>query len=104
MGVDTKMNLIGKYVLIRGDRSGVFAGILKEQLQCEVVLKNARRIWYWEGAATLSQLAITGPMKPLKCKFPMVLKEILVIDAVEVIPCTLRARKAIEKVPVWREN
>ena len=45
---------IGKKVIIRGDRSGVEFGTLVAQNGREVTLKNARRIWYWSGAASLS--------------------------------------------------
>jgi hypothetical protein len=92
---------IGKYVIIRADRAGVFAGTLTEKQGNEVVLKNARRIWYWDGAASLSQLAITGPMKPENCKFPAPLSRILVLGVIEIIPCTKEAEKKIKEVSVW---
>lgn len=43
---------IGKKVIIRGDRSGVEFGTLVAHDGQEVTLHNARRIWYWAGAAT----------------------------------------------------
>ena len=49
---------IGKKVLIRGNRSGVEFGELVSQNGSEVTLKNARRIWYWDGAASLSVLIV----------------------------------------------
>lgn len=60
---------IGKKVLIRGDRSGVEFGTLVAYDGQEVTLHNARRIWYWDGAASLSQLAKDGALKPDNCKF-----------------------------------
>ena len=48
---------INKKVIIRGDRSGVEFGTLIAQNGQEVILHNARRLWYWDGAASLSQLA-----------------------------------------------
>jgi len=44
-----------KYVLVRTQSAGVFAGELESRNGQEVVLLNARRIWYWDGAASLSQ-------------------------------------------------
>ena len=97
----TEKELIGKYVIVRADRAGVFAGTLIEKEGTEVVLRDARRIWYWDGAASLSQLAITGPSKPENCKFPAPLNKILVLGVIEIISCTDKARKAIEEVKVW---
>lgn len=48
---------IGKKVIIRGDRSGVEFGTLVAHNGREVTLHNARRIWYWAGAASLPQSA-----------------------------------------------
>lgn len=93
---------IGKKVIIRGDRSGVEFGTLVEHNGQEVTLHNARRIWYWEGAATLSQLATDGTSIPKNCKFTITVKSITILDAVEIIPCTDKAIKSIEGVPEWK--
>ena len=39
------------YVMVRTYSAGVFAGELVSRKGQEVILKNARRIWYWAGAA-----------------------------------------------------
>ena len=49
-----------KKVIVRGDRSGVFFGELVERNGSEVKLANCRRLWYWDGAASISQLAVYG--------------------------------------------
>lgn len=59
-----------KYVIIRTRSAGVFAGVLKSYKAGEAILNNARRIWYWSGAASLSQLAVDGTSKPHECRFP----------------------------------
>lgn len=92
---------IGKYVIVRGDRSGVFAGILKEKKGCEVVLTNCRRLWYWDGAASLSQLSTDGVSKPMNCKFTVIVDEIGILDAIEIIPCTGKAETNIGGVDIW---
>ena len=91
-----------KKVIIRADRAGVFFGTLKEKTGNEVKLENARRIWYWDGAATLSQLAVTGTTAPSRCKFTMSVPEIVVMGVIEIIPCTDEAIKSIEGVEIWR--
>ena len=93
---------IGKKVIIRGNRSGVEFGTLVEQNGSEVTLKNARRLWYWEGAASLSQLAKDGTAEPSKCKFTVYVDSITVLDAIEIIPCTEKAIKSIEGVKEWK--
>ena len=59
-----------KYVIVRTYSAGVFAGELESRKGQEVVLLNVRRIWYWSGAASLSQLAMEGTKDPSNCKFP----------------------------------
>ena len=93
---------IGKKVIVRGDRSGVEFGELVAQEGREVTLKNARRIWYWNGAASLSQLAKDGTSKPDSCKFTVFVDSITILDAIEIIPCTDKAIKSIEGVKEWR--
>ena len=93
---------IGKKVIIRGDRSGVEYGTLVSCRGSEVTLHNARRIWYWEGAASLSQLAKDGTTDPSSCKFTVTVDSITILDAIEIIPCTDKAIKSIEEVKEWK--
>lgn len=90
-----------QYVIVRGDRSGVFAGYLKKREGREVTLTEVRRLWYWDGAASLSQLAQSGISKPENCKFPESVKEILILDVIEILNATPNAKKIIEDVKVW---
>ena len=93
--------MIGRYVICRTYSAGVFAGVLKSRDGKEVVLTDARRIWYWDGAASLSQLAIDGTSKPENCKFPAPVAEVLLTEAIEIIPTTEKAQASIAAVPVW---
>ena len=90
-----------KYVMVRTHSAGVFAGTLESRNGSEVVLTNARRLWYWAGAASLSQLAVDGPKKPNECKFPTGVPRVLLLQAVEILDVTAKAKKAIKAVPVW---
>ncbi len=92
----------GTKVIVRGDRSGVFFGTLSERNGREVKLINCRRLWYWAGAASISQLAAEGTMCPNQCKFTMYVDEIEILDAIEIIPCSDRSIKSIEGVDVWK--
>lgn len=93
---------IGKKVIIRGSRSGVEFGTLVSQNGSEVALENARRIWYWSGAASLSQLAKDGTSNPTGCKFTVTVDSITILDTIEIIPCTDKAIKSIEEVNTWK--
>lgn len=90
-------------VLIRGDRSGVFVGKLLEQNGREVTIENCRRIWYWDGAASISQLAKEGTSKPENCKFPVAISRMKVLDAIEIIDMTDKAVESINSVGEWNE-
>ena len=93
--------MIGKYAMVRTYSAGVFAGTIAERNGKEVLLKDARRIWYWDGAASLSQLAQSGTSKPENCKFPEPVSEVLLTEAVEIIPITDEAKASIEGVKIW---
>ena len=92
----------GAYVIIRTYSAGVFAGTLVSRKGKEVVLKNARRLWYWSGAASLSQMAVNGTSKPESCKFPVEVSSITLTEAIEILPVTKEAQKSIASVPVWK--
>lgn len=90
------------YVIVRTYSAGVFAGNLKKRKGQEVVLTNARRIWYWTGAASLSQLANEGTKSPGTCKFPAPVKEVTLLQAIEILAVTPAAEKSIKGVPEWK--
>lgn len=89
---------IGKKVIIRGYRSGVEFGTLVAHNGREVTLHDARRIWTWAGAASLSQLAMDGTSKPDDCRFAVRVNSITILDAIEIIPCADKAIESIEGV------
>lgn len=90
-----------KYI-IRCDRAGVFYAEIKERRRSEADLVNARRLWYWEGAASLSQLAMEGVKAPENCKFTVTVPEMTVLGVIELIPCSKVAVQSIDGVPEWK--
>jgi hypothetical protein len=92
------------YVIVRTYSAGVHAGTLIYRKGKEVILKDSRRLWYWDGAASLSELAVRGVSKPGNCKFPAVVPEITLTEAIEIIPCSAEARKIIQEVPEWKTH
>jgi hypothetical protein len=94
--------MIGKICMVRTNSAGVFAGELATQNGKECLLKNARRIWYWAGAASLSQLAMEGTKSPKECKFPCAVGEVFLTEVIEIIPMSQRAIESIATVPEWK--
>lgn len=92
-----------KYVIVRTYSAGVFAGELESRNGQEVILNNARRIWYWSGAASLSQLAMEGTSKPKECKFPCEVSQVILLQAIEILNVTDKAKESIKGVPVWNQ-
>lgn len=97
---------IGKKVIIRADRAGVFYGELSaiEPLgdKWAAEIKNCRRLWYWDGAASISQLATEGTTSPRECKFTVYVDSMVIAGVIEVLPCTSKAIESIESVKIWK--
>lgn len=91
-----------KYVIVRTYSAGVFAGNLQSRNGQEVVLTDARRLWYWAGAASLSQLAVNGTSKPEDCKFPVAVPRVELLQAIEILDVTDVAEASIKAVKVWQ--
>ena len=94
--------MMNKKVIVRGDRSGVFFGTLVGKDGREVKLEKCRRLWYWDGAASISQLAAEGTVRPDNCNFTVTVDSIVILDAIEIILCTDKAIKSIEGVKEWK--
>jgi hypothetical protein len=92
----------GKFVIARTYSAGVFAGNLESRTGQEVVLTNARRLWYWAGAASLSQLAVSGTSKPKDCKFPVAVPRVELLQVIEILDVTPEGESSIKAVPVWQ--
>lgn len=65
-------------------------------------MTEVRRLWYWSGAASISQLAESGTQKPKGCKFTVTVDEIIVLDAIEIDECTEKSARSIKEVEEWR--
>lgn len=88
--------------IIRTYSAGVFFGDLESRNGKEGVIRNAIRIWYWEGAASLSQLAVEGTKKPSECKFAIPVDRIELTEIIEILDCTEEAAESIMAVPTWK--
>ena len=94
--------MLNRYCMVRTKNAGVFAGTVAKLEGQTAALTNARRIWYWDGAASLSQLATDGTSNPGECKFPAPVAEVLVFEVIEIIPISASAAQSIASVPAWK--
>lgn len=92
-----------EFVIIRTARAGCFFGYLEQEIEpATVIMQRARRIWYWSGAASLSQLAVGGTSDPANCKFPEEVKRAKIYEVLEILECTEESRLNLEAVPYWK--
>jgi hypothetical protein len=92
-----------QYKIVRTYSAGVFAGYIERRKGQEVVMTNARRLWYWDGASSLSQLAIDGVARPQNCKFPAEVPRVELLNAIEILDVSDKAKASIASVPVWKQ-
>ena len=90
------------YVIVRCSAAGVHAGELVRRKGQEVELRNARRIWYWTGAASLSELAVYGTAKIDQCKIAASVARHELLDACEIIHCQPDGAKCLSGASEWR--
>ena len=90
--------------IVRADRAGVFFGNVESIEGDTVVMTNARRIWHWDGAASLSELAMHGTSNSMSCKFPCAVDKVKIFGVIEIIDVTEKAAASIDEVPEWKER
>lgn len=87
--------------IVRTKNAGVFFGEVIAKVGQEVIMRNARRLWYWSGAASLSQLAMEGVSRPQECKFPVAVDMVTLFEVIEILDTTEKAQQSINAVPIW---
>jgi hypothetical protein len=90
-------HLIGTPVIIRTYSAGVHFGIHDGRKGPEIRLKDARRIWYWNKAFTLSKIAVDGLGED--SKLSVAVPEIVLTECIEVIPCSKTAANQLSTKP-----
>lgn len=95
-------NYEGKYI-VRATDAGVFYGDIKQREGNVVTMTNVRKLWYWDGASAVEQIALEGVKKPDNCKFTVTVDEMEIFDPTQIIRCTDAAIASIEAVREWRQ-
>ncbi len=81
--------------------AGIWFGVVVEASVGSVLLKNARNVFSWEGAFTISELAVQGTVRPNECRVPRAVSEVWLLNPECVIPCTPQAEQSLTSLPVW---
>ena len=93
-----------EYCIVRTYSAGVFAGYYDRKTKGkEGIVYNARRLWYWKGANSLSELSVKGVANPTECKFAVPVAEVNLKEIIEVLPCTKIAQDNISLVKEWSQ-
>ena len=92
----------GKITLVRTHTAGVHFGIVKKHKGKEVTLVLARRLWSWEGACSLSQVAVDG-VSLASSKISVTVPQIILTEAIELITMTEKASKQMMEAEPWKK-
>ena len=90
------------FYIVRTDRAGVFFCNIESRTGSEAKLKNARKIWYWDGACAIEQLAMEGVKRPSSCKLTVLVPELEVLGVIQIIECADVAVNSLAGVVEWK--
>jgi len=93
---------VNKVCMFRTYSAGVHFGTLVEKDGKECLIKDARRIFYWTQACSLSQLAVEGSKDIKSCKIAMLVNEIILTEVIEIIPMTEEAVNNLQEC-TWKK-
>ena len=94
-------SLIGKFVIVRSNLTGVLFGKLVEKRDLELSLENVRKIYYWEGACAVEQIAIDG-VDIQNSKITVEVDAMTISEFIQIIPCSDKAYTSIKTAPIWK--
>lgn len=92
------------YKIVRTRDAGVFCARVVDLQDGVATLKDSRRLWYWDGASSLSELAMRGVSRPSKCKFPVAVETQRVMGVIEIIDMTETAYQSVKGVLEWTQH
>lgn len=93
-----------QFCIVRCYGAGVFFARVESLEGQTAQLRDARRLWRWDGAASLSQLATEGTKRPEGCRFTVTVPQMTVTQVIEIIPCSEQAIASIGGVREWKIN
>lgn len=94
-----------KKYIVRTDRAGVFYGeVVSRKGNTEITMANVRKIWYWDGACAVEELALSGTFKPDECKLTVTVPEMVLASPIQVIPCSKKAQAVLDGIKEWKRG
>ncbi len=94
------------YCVIRTYSAGVWIGWADYEnaplTNCELL--EATRVWRWEGAFTLSNLAQQGAEKPSDCRFAVDVPKIKLNNVIEYLPVSEQAKEILDTIEREKNN
>lgn len=89
--------MVGKKCVVRTYSAGVWFGEIEQKSGNEVIVKNARRLWWWKAAESisLSAVALYGLASDSKVAAPVAS---VWLEAIELIPATSKSIDSIEGI------
>ena len=98
-----KTELINKEIIARIERAGVFHGTL-DYLDAEIIrMKDVRRIYSWEGALSVTDMAVNGISRG-KITPPVSVVEFMSNNIIELNKCSEKATRSIESIQTWKRE
>lgn len=88
--------------IVRTYSAGLFIGYVGEINGMQNTIYNSRRIYYWAGALSASELAVNVTTDIEKWKICVVVPEVTLLQCIEIIPCNKAAADIIMGAESWK--
>ena len=95
-------SLIGKKIIARINRAGVFHGTLAAKDAETTTMTDVRRIYYWQGPISVTDMSVTGVKAGSEVTLPAKRVEFETAKVIELIECSAEASKSIESIEPWK--
>ncbi len=89
--------------IVRTDRAGVFYGEIKSKTKNSITMTNVRKIFYWDGACAVEELALNGTSKPNNCKLTVIIPEMEIASPIQILPCSKNSVEILNAIPIWKK-
>ena len=95
MTESTQHPFCGKYVLCRCYSAGVHTGTLVSLDGDRAILKDSRRLWYWNASGGIALSGVAQHGIEDDSKVDAINPDIALTGVIEVIPCSAKAEASI---------
>jgi hypothetical protein len=93
-----------QFYVIRAEKAGVFMAKIESIENGIAVCNSIRRLYYWDGALDVTQIAAHGVSRPQNCKFSVQMTKedkSTIFNVIEFHPASDKALKSIQSVKEW---